>query len=116
MSAIIDLSGKIIGDITTGDILNWLYLIFTILIFVVGFYVYFKVEKDMKTFLIALGFLLFFIGGLASISIGTNVLFSFLDKDLLTPWQITFNFLGALAVLIAVEPLQALKTFRKNRS
>jgi hypothetical protein len=91
------------------DILNILYLIFTILIFVVGFYVHFKIEKDQKIFLIALGFLFFFIAALASFNLGGNFFFGVLDNDILTPWSLTFNFLGVLVVLIAVEPWKALR-------
>lgn len=108
MAPIIDLTGQIALGITTGDILNWLYLIFTILIFVVGFYVYFKVEKTTKILLIALGFLFFFIAGLDSI------LGNALSNNLIAPWAVVFDFIGALLVLIAVEPVKAVKHYQNK--
>ena len=108
MAPIVDLTQKIVLGITTQNVLDWLYLLFTILIFIIGFYVYFKAEGDRKILLIALGFLFFFIAGWANIT-------DLFDKDLLTPWATVFNFLGALCVLIAVEPLNAIKHYQKSR-
>lgn len=104
MAPIIDLS-QTNNIISASEILGLLYLIFTILIFVVGFYVYFKVEKDRKTLLIAVGFLFFFIAGFQNVT-------TFFSDNLLKPWNIIFDFLGALCVLIAVEPLKALNNYR----
>ncbi len=104
MGAIIDLS-QTNNVISAGQILGLLYLIFTILIFVVGFYVYFKVAKERKTLLIAIGFLFFFIASFAGVT-------TFFDDNLLKPWAVIFDFLGGLCVLIAVEPLKALNHYR----
>lgn len=103
MAPLIDLGQGIIGDISTGDILGFLYLVFTILIFVVGFYYYFKIEKDTKILLIALGFLFFFLAGL------DHPLGDLFSNNLINPWPTVMYFLGSLMVLIAVEPLKVFK-------
>lgn len=106
MAPLLDLSSKIANIISIGDILNILYLIFTILIFVVGFYVYFKVEKDKKILLIALGFFFFFLASLATFT-------DLFDKNLITPWATVCNFIGGLLVLIAVEPMKMYHALKK---
>ena len=111
MAPILDLSTKIANIISIGQILDILYLLFTILIFVVGFYVYFKVkaEKDKKILLIALGFFFFFLASLANFT-------TLFDDNLITPWATVFNFLGGLLVLIAVEPMKMYNALKKKRN
>ena len=104
MGAIIDLT-KTNNVISAGQILGILYLIFTVLIFAIGFYVYFKIEKERKILLIAIGFLFFFIASFAGVT-------NFFDDNLITPWATVFDFLGGLLVLIAVEPMKALNHYR----
>lgn len=111
---ILDLSSKLVSNITYNQVLNLIYLIFLILIFVVGFYNYIKVEKETKTLLIALGFFFFFLAGLAEFKLGNNYVFDFLNKDLIYNWLIFWDFIGGLCVLIAVEPIKAFNHFRSQ--
>lgn len=91
---ILDLSGN-------ADIINWGYLILTLLIFILGFYAYFvKDEKDRKNLLISLTFFFFFLAGLQST-------FAFLNNDILNPWSGFFLFVGAICAFIAAEPWKA---------
>lgn len=93
MEAIIDLSGL-------GDVLSLLFAIVSALIVVLGLYIYFKKEHEMKFLLIGLGFLFFALSGLG----GFTTIF---DDNILTPWGTIMNFIGAILILLAIEPWKA---------
>ena len=88
-------------NIGNADLLNLLFLVLTLLIWVLGLYKYFmKGEKVMKELLIALTFFFFFVAGLS----GT---FGFLETDILSPWGTFWNFIAAVCAFFAAEPWKA---------
>ncbi len=90
MGALIDLSDN-------ASLIGLLFTVLYALIVVVGFYLYFQKEKELRILLIALGFLFFFIASL-------NSVISLFEDLLINPWAPVWNFLGALVIFISIEP------------
>ena len=88
--AILDLSGN-------ESLLGILFTIMSLLVIILGLYIYFTKDRELKILLIALAFLFFALSGLETASPG-------LFNGLIAPWSVTMNFLGALVAFIAIEP------------
>lgn len=88
---ILDFSGS-------SEIMGLLFTIMSVLVIILGLYIYFFKDKDIKILLIALAFLFFALSGLEAYSPGL------FENNLINPWRVTMNFLGALVAFFAVEP------------